>query len=89
MYLYVLIVGLLGIIISRLKPKGMAITMFAVAVVQMLVPTIALLFWNTEVIIAGESFWGNTGVFGAFVLNAVFATLWLGSAMLFQRAARA
>ena len=86
MYLGVFVVGLLGMIISRLKPAGMAITMFAVAAVQMLVPTIALLFWNTNVTIGEEPFWGNVGAFRVFIFNAVFAALWLGSALLFRRA---
>lgn len=88
MYIGVLVVGAFGIVLTRLDAMGMTGVMCTVAMTQMLVPTIALLFWNTDIIIAGESFWGDTGAFSVFLLNAGFAAIWLGSALLFLLAAR-
>lgn len=86
MYEAVLIVGLWGMIISGLKPKGMTITMSIVAISQILVPIAALLLWNTDTGIAGESFWGNRGIAGVFMINAAFAVLWIATGLLFHKA---
>jgi hypothetical protein len=79
MYLGVLAVGLIGAILARFQPHGMARTMFATALTQALVAVIALVFRlgapeNGPLVI----------VFG----NAVFVALFAGSATLFQHAAR-
>ena len=79
MYWVVFAVGLIGSLISRFKPRGMARTLFATAFVQVLVPVVAL-------IISPEVSWGNAGVIGVFVLNSIFAVLFVGSAMFFRRA---
>ncbi len=81
MYFGVLAVGVIGAIIARLQPHGMARTLFAMAMAQMLVPVIALIIWNPQV-----TFWGAAGEIGVFFLNAVFAMLFVGSALLFRRA---
>ncbi|UYZ62215.1 hypothetical protein [Hymenobacter weizhouensis] len=73
----VLAVGLVGAIIARFRPRGMARTMLAAALVQFLVPIIALLIWKPELTL------GVAKVFGA---NALFVVLWLGAALLFRRA---
>ncbi|MDD4352421.1 MAG: hypothetical protein PHU71_05635 [Candidatus Gracilibacteria bacterium] len=80
MYWAVPAVGLVGSLISRFKPRGMAHTLFAVALVQILVPVYALLVWPAQ------SSWGNAGVIGVFILNSVFAMLFVVSAVLFRRA---
>lgn len=80
MYWAVPAVGLIGSLLSRFKSRGMAHTLFATAVVQMLVPVIAL-------IISPEVSWGNAGVIGVFVFNSIFAVLFVGSALLFRGAA--
>lgn len=72
MYVGVLAVGLFGAIIARFQPGGMARALFATAGAQMLVGVIAL--------IAGLGF--------TLILNGFFAALWIGSAALFQHAAR-
>ena len=72
MYGGVLAVGLFGAIIARLHPQRMAGVLFATAAAQMLVGVIAL--------IAGLGF--------TLILNGFFAALWVGSALLFRRAAR-
>src|SRR3989344_5814997 len=81
MYWAVPAIGLIGSLISRFKPRKMAYTLFAVALVQFLVPVVAL-------IISPEVSWGNAGVIGVFVFNSIFALLFVGSGLLFLRAAR-
>lgn len=73
----VLFVGLIGAAIARLKPHGMAHTLFAMALAQMLVPIIALVVWK-------QSF--HPGIAAIFGLNGFFALLFVSSGMLFHRA---
>lgn len=80
MYLGVLAVGVIGAIIARLRPHGMARTLFAMALAQALVPMIALMIWKPQVTLEPP------GVLGVFVLNACFVMLFVGSALLFRRA---
>ena len=80
LYGAVFLVGLIGSVVSRFKPRGMAITLFAAAVTQMLIPIMALIIWPPPVISWSPS------VFGVFVLNAFFALLLVVSALLFRRA---
>ena len=68
-------VGIIGAIIARFQPDGMAHALFATALAQMLVAVIAL--------IAGL---GSTG--DIVMLTGFFATLWLIAAWLFRKAAR-
>jgi hypothetical protein len=72
MYWGVLAVGIVGAIIARFRPRGMARALFATAMAQGLVAVIAL--------IAGLGFTGPITVF--------FSALWLASAWLFRNAAR-
>ncbi|MDO8492478.1 MAG: hypothetical protein Q7S34_02460 [bacterium] len=78
MYWAVPAVLLIGSLISRFKPSGMARALFAAAFVQMLIPVVAL-------IISPEVSWGNAGVIGVFVFNSIFAVLFVVSALLFRR----
>lgn len=71
MYYGVLAIGVIGSLIARFEPRGMAYAMVATAVAQVLAFVIAL--------VAG---WGFTGPVTLF-----FGALWLGSAQLFRRAA--
>lgn len=75
----VFFIGILGAVHARLAPKGMADTLFAMAITQMLVP-VAGLFIDP----------GNfsPGVPGVFLLNAFFAAAWIVSGLLFRRAAK-
>jgi hypothetical protein len=80
MYGGVLAVGILGALIVRFQPHGMARTLAATALAQAVVGVIA--------VIAGL---GSTGASspGAIVfLTGFFAALWLVSARLFRKAAR-
>ena len=79
LYWAVPVIGLIGSLISRFKPRGMALTLFAVALVQFLVPVVALT-------ISPEVSWGNVGVIGVFVTNSLFAVMFVVSALLFRRA---
>jgi uncharacterized membrane protein len=80
MYLGVLAVGLIGAIIARFQPHGMARALFATALAQALVAVIAL--------IAGKHRDPVTSVPELVGLNGFFVALFVGSAWLFRRAAR-
>ena len=80
MYFGVLAVGLIGAIIARFQPLGMARALVAMALAQPLVAVIAL--------IAGKHLNPVTSVFELVGLNAMFVALFLASAWLFRSAAR-
>jgi hypothetical protein len=73
MYGGVLAVGIIGALVARFQPQGMARALAGTALAQALAAVIAL--------IAG---WGN-----ALILTGFFVALWLTSARLFRKAARA
>ena len=92
MYLGVLAVGFVGALIARFEARGMALALFATAVAQMLVPVIALVIWKAgwlDLLMDPNSphppF--HPGIGPVFGLNAVFAMLWVVSALLFRHAA--
>jgi hypothetical protein len=79
MYFGVLAVGLIGAMIARLRPQGMARALSAMALAQALVAAIAL--------IAGLGLpW--SGPAEILALNAFFVASFAASAWLFRRAAR-
>jgi len=80
MYFGVLAVGLIGAVIARFRPHGMARALLATALAQALVAVIAL--------IAGKHESPVTSVFELLGVNGFFIALFLGSAWLFRRAAR-
>lgn len=80
MYWAVPAVGLIGSLISRFKPRGMARALFAMAFVQISVPVIAFFVWPAQVS------WGEAGVIGVFIFNSIFAALFAVSATLFRHA---
>ena len=81
MYFGVLGVGIVGAVISRFRPAGMALAMLAMAIAQATVAVVALIgglgstapIWPRDVL----------------GLTAFFVALWLLSAWLFRKAARA
>jgi hypothetical protein len=79
MYFGVLLVGFIGAVIAHLEPQRMSRALFATAFAMVLVPAIALL-------IGTPAF--TNGVVAVFGLHAVFAMLFVGSALLFRKAAR-
>ena len=78
MYIGVLAIGIVGAIIARLQPHGMARALLLMAIAQTMVAVIVLIaelgssgpIWPRDVLIA----------------TGFFAALWLGSALLFRRA---
>jgi hypothetical protein len=58
----------------------MACTLFAAAAVQMLIPLFALFVWPAQ------ASWGEAGVIGVFIINSIFAMIFVASAWLFRRA---
>jgi hypothetical protein len=77
MYFGVLLVGLIGAIIARLEPRGMSRALLATAFATVLVPAIA---W----VMRTPAF--TNGVAAVFGLHALFAMLFVGSALLFRSA---
>lgn len=77
MYAAVLVVGLVGAVLSRFRPKGMALTLGAMALVQVLVTVMALF--------AGVA--DDASVLDLIGLTLMFAGLFGLSAWLFHRAA--
>jgi len=80
LYGAVFAVGLVGSFVSRFKAGGMAVTLFVAAIVQMLVPVVALIIWPPP-----DTSW-SPSVAGVFVVTAFFAILFVVSGMLFRRA---
>ena len=80
MYFGVIVVGLVGAAIARLRARGMALALAGMAIAQILVPFIALVFWKTRVAPGAA-----VPVIG---LNGVFIVLFAISALLFRRASR-
>ncbi len=78
MYIGVLTVGIIGALIARFQPHGMARALFATAAAQVLVAVIALIadlgasgpIWPRDILVA----------------TGFFAALWIGSSLLFRRA---
>lgn len=79
MYIGVLAIGIIGAIVARFRPHGMARALFATALAQALVPVIALIIWKPPV---------TSGVLEVLGVNAFFVALFVGSALLFRYAAR-
>lgn len=78
MYLGVLAVGFVGALAARFRPLGMARAMFATALAQALVGAIAVIFRMGYPASPALELLGLTGF---------FAVLWVGSALLFRKAA--
>jgi len=72
MFSGVLAVGIVGSVIARFRPDGMARALVATALAQALVVVIAL----------------GAGLGSPLILTGFFVALWLGSAWLFRKAAR-
>jgi hypothetical protein len=81
MYGGVLAVGFFGAFVARFQPDGMARVLLAMALAQALVTAIAL--------IAGKHQDPVSSVSEIVGVNALFVVLFVGSAWLFRRAARA
>ncbi len=75
----IFIIGLVGTFISRFRSKGMAITMYVLALVQLLVTVIALIVWPPPIISWTPS------VLGVFLISGFFALIFCLSGILFAR----
>jgi hypothetical protein len=78
MYFGVLAVGIVGALIARFRPRGMARALFAMALAQTTVALIALIAG------LGEPW---SGPLELSLLNGFFVALFVGSAWLFSRVA--
>lgn len=78
LYAGVLAIGLLGAVLARLEPRGMARALYATAGAQFLVPVIAFIVWRPNF---------DAGVMKIFFLNGFWVLLFTVAAMLFQVAA--
>ncbi|HEY9481208.1 MAG TPA: hypothetical protein VIR98_03210 [Candidatus Paceibacterota bacterium] len=78
-YFAIPLIGLVGASLSRFQPRGMAKTLFVMAAVQMIIPAVAYVVFRPDF---------APGVIGVFGLSIAFALLFVGSAVLFQHAAR-
>lgn len=79
LYLVVVAVGLVGAIVARFRPDGMARVLFAMALAVALTGVVALI---AGVVPAHNS------VFQILAISVFFAVPFVGSAVLFQQAAR-
>ena len=79
MYFGVLAVGIVGAVIARFRPHGMARALFVMALAQLLVALIALF---------GGLGRPWSGALELSLLNGFFIAVFLGSAWLFRRAAQ-
>jgi hypothetical protein len=87
LYFGVLIVGIIGTVIVRFQPRGMALTMFGTALAHILAAIIALILWNPELDASfpePDSTW-----VAAIGVNVMFVLLFAASALLFHRASNA
>lgn len=81
MYVGVYAVGFIGALLARYRPRGMVRTLLATAAVQALIAVVAM-------VSALTGGYGWIEVLRQLVLNGFFVAMWLGSALLFHRAAR-
>lgn len=82
MYRAVFAVAFIGSLIAHFKPNRMFYTMLVVAVVQVFIPLFALFVWPAQ------ASWGDAGVIGVFIINIIFAMIFVSSALLFRRASK-
>jgi hypothetical protein len=79
LYAGVLLIGFVGAVIARFRPRAMSYVLYAAAIAQMLVPVAALIIWRSTL---DEP----PGIAGVLILNAFFAGLFTLSGALFRRA---
>lgn len=78
MYGGMVAVGIFGSIMARFRPAGMAYTVFALALAQVLIPLIALSVSDLSVE-PGEAK-------AVAIITGIFVTLWIASGLLFRQA---
>lgn len=81
LYLGVILAAFVGGVVSRFRADGLSLSMFSAAVIQIIIGIVAVLRgWGV-----GSENWPRPVI----VLSIIFALIWLASAILFRRAARA
>lgn len=81
MYGAVFLTWLVGSIVSKFKPRGMSRTLSVVAIIQILIPVVALFIWPAK------ASWGEAGVNGVLIFNSILSLPFVVSVALFRRAA--
>jgi hypothetical protein len=81
MYFGVIAVAVVGAILARFRPSGMARAMFVTAAAQALTIAIALLFLVDQ--------YSASSVIPLFTVNGFFIVLWVVSGLLFRWASEA
>lgn len=84
LYMGVIAVGVIGSIISNLKPKGMSYTLYAAAAVQILVPFVAMIIFKPSMDTAEEV----NGIMQVVGVTGFFSFLFVVSALLYRKAAQ-
>jgi hypothetical protein len=79
LYAAVLVIGVVGAVLARLEPLGMARALLATALAQFLVPLIAMIGWRSNF---------SPGLGQVLALNSFFVVMFAVSAWLFRHAAR-
>ncbi len=74
MYGGVIVVGVIGVVMARLRPLGMARALSVTALAQFLVPVMAWIIWRPDF---------GPGVVQVFVLNCCFVVMFAASALLY------
>jgi hypothetical protein len=82
----VVIIGILGSLSTQLKSKGMTVTLFMMALVQLLVPIIAFFIWKPETMNAEEFLlsWHDKGILGVIGVTVFFVMLFLIAGLLYR-----
>ncbi len=78
MYAGVPIIGVVGALLARFRPLGMARALFAMALAQALIPVIAYIVNRPQITLAELT--------GVIVIHAIFIMFFVVSALLFRRA---
>jgi hypothetical protein len=79
LYVLALLIGLIGVGLSRFQPARLAKAAFATAAALFLIPVIAVIFWPADF---------SPGVPQVFALNSGFVLMFVVSGLLFRSAAR-
>lgn len=77
LYLGVILIGLVGVFAARFQAHKISRVLLGMAILQVLIPVAAYIFWPADF---------SPGFIKVFHINAVFALLWMFSALLFERA---
>jgi len=77
LYIVVFLIGITGAGISRLKPRGLSTTLFIATIFHLIIPVIAMIFWNS-------SLHDPFGLNRVLLINSVIGGLLLVAAILFR-----